>query len=268
MSYNSNVAKLNPFRYRGYYYDTETGLYYLNSRYYDPSIGRFINADDISYIQPTDINGLNLFAYCGNNPVMYIDPSGNIPWWGKLLIGLGVVLIGAALTAVTAGTGAGVMAAFGSALLTSAKAVAISTTISAGIGAAIGGLTTGTWDGALNGLIDGAVDGFMWGGIFAGGAQILSAGFKGLAKLGMTTGRHGGIAKTGFLSPDKLRKSQDIAKIAQRGQKFYDYGGTIFKFGKYAHIDVSTKSFLHLHLWFTELHLPFGTVLAGIIGGF
>ncbi len=49
MSYNSSVAKLNPFRYRGYYYDTETGLYYLNSRYYDPSIGRFINADDISY---------------------------------------------------------------------------------------------------------------------------------------------------------------------------------------------------------------------------
>lgn len=69
MSYNSSVAKLNPFRYRGYYYDAETGLYYLNSRYYDPSIGRFINADDISYIQPTDINGLNLFAYCGNIPV-------------------------------------------------------------------------------------------------------------------------------------------------------------------------------------------------------
>ena len=58
MSYNSSVAKLNPFRYRGYYYDTETGLYYLNSRYYDPSIGRFLNADDISYIHPTDINGL------------------------------------------------------------------------------------------------------------------------------------------------------------------------------------------------------------------
>ena len=45
MSYNSSVAKLNPFRYRGYYYDTETGLYYLNSRYYDPSIGRFINKE-------------------------------------------------------------------------------------------------------------------------------------------------------------------------------------------------------------------------------
>ena len=59
-----------------------------------------------------------------------------------------------------------------------------------------------------------------------------------------------------------------IAKIANRGQKFYDYGGTLLKFGKYAHIDVSTKSLLHMHLFFTQAHLPLGTVLAGIIGGF
>ena len=92
MLYNNSVAKLNPFRYRGYYYDTETGLYYLNSRYYDPSIGRFINADDISYIQPTDINGLNLFAYCGNNPVMHTDPTGNfvLSLMALILIGFGV----------------------------------------------------------------------------------------------------------------------------------------------------------------------------------
>ena len=77
---------------------------------------------------------------------------------------------------------------------------------------------------------------------FAGGAQILSAGFKGLAKLGVPTGKTGGIAKTGFMSPDKLRTPEGIAKIANRGQKFYDYGGTLLKFGKYAHIDVSTKS--------------------------
>ncbi len=83
MSYNSSVAKLNPFRYRGYYYDTETGLYYLNSRYYDPSIGRFLNADDISYIHPTDINGLNLYAYCGNNPIMFTDASGT-SWWDDI----------------------------------------------------------------------------------------------------------------------------------------------------------------------------------------
>ena len=101
ISYNSNVAKLNPFRYRGYYYDTETGLYYLNSRYYDPSIGRFINADDIGYIQPTDINGLNLFAYCGNNPVMHTDPNGTFFWFF-----LGAVLIGAAISGTMNGISA------------------------------------------------------------------------------------------------------------------------------------------------------------------
>ncbi len=101
MSYNNSVAKLNPFRYRGYYYDAESGLYYLNSRYYDPSIGRFINADDISYIQPTDINGLNLFAYCGNNPVMYTDPTGNFILI-SFLIGLGIAAgIGAGIGAVS-----------------------------------------------------------------------------------------------------------------------------------------------------------------------
>ena len=101
MSYNSSVAKLNPFRYRGYYYDAETGLYYLNSRYYDPSVGRFINADDISYIQPTDINGLNLFAYCGNNPVMHTDPTGNFVLI-SFLIGLGIAAgIGAGIGAVS-----------------------------------------------------------------------------------------------------------------------------------------------------------------------
>ena len=102
VSYNNSIAKLNPFRYRGYYYDTETGLYYLNSRYYDPSVGRFINADDISYIQPTDINGLNLFAYCGNNPVMYTDPSG-CAWW-DWVIAISTVVVSAVAAVVTAGT--------------------------------------------------------------------------------------------------------------------------------------------------------------------
>lgn len=108
----SDFAQMNPFRYRGYYYDRETGWYYLNSRYYDPEVGRFINADDISYIQPTDINGLNLFAYCGNNPVMYTDPSG-CAWWYWFLGGLMVVGL-AVVTAVTAGVaGAAIAGAAG-----------------------------------------------------------------------------------------------------------------------------------------------------------
>ncbi|MBO4308637.1 MAG: hypothetical protein J5885_02285 [Clostridia bacterium] len=80
---NNRYASLNPFRYRGYYYDTDTGYYYLQSRYYNPSWGRFLNADGIAYLGAGDeFLGFNLFAYCGNNPVMGYDPEGT--WnWGK-----------------------------------------------------------------------------------------------------------------------------------------------------------------------------------------
>ena len=74
---STHIGTINPIRYRSYYYDTETGLYYLHARYYDPVIGRFISPDDVDYIDPEAINGLNLYAYCGNNPVMNIDPSGH-----------------------------------------------------------------------------------------------------------------------------------------------------------------------------------------------
>ncbi|MBQ7789195.1 MAG: hypothetical protein IJ398_06035 [Clostridia bacterium] len=73
------IATSTPFRYRGYTYDQETGLYYLNSRYYDPKVGRFISADDIGYLGANgDLQAFNLFAYCSNNPVMYVDPTGKI----------------------------------------------------------------------------------------------------------------------------------------------------------------------------------------------
>ena len=79
----NKVNVLNPFRYRSYYYDTETGLYFLQTRYYDPEIGRFITIDDISYLAPDTINGLNLYAYCGNNPVMRTDSQGT-SWWDNV----------------------------------------------------------------------------------------------------------------------------------------------------------------------------------------
>jgi len=74
----STIGKANPLRYRGYYFDEETGFYYLNSRYYDhPAVGRFINADGfISTGQ--GVLGSNMFAYCGNNPVSNHDPDGRI----------------------------------------------------------------------------------------------------------------------------------------------------------------------------------------------
>ena len=89
-SYNSGVsatdranAELNPFRYRGYYYDVETGYYYLQTRYYNPEWGRFLNAD--GYINANgDILGYNMFAYCSNNPISFNDPTGEGKVWDWL----------------------------------------------------------------------------------------------------------------------------------------------------------------------------------------
>ena len=77
VSSSGRLAEINPLRYRGYYYDNETGFYYLQSRYYDPANRRFINADTYSSTDPGDAIGCNMFAYCGNSPVDLYDPSGN-----------------------------------------------------------------------------------------------------------------------------------------------------------------------------------------------
>ena len=74
---NAGIANLNPIRYRGYYYDAETGFYYLNSRYYDPEICRFINAD--GYVSTgSALLGYNMFAYCLSDPINHIDPDGEL----------------------------------------------------------------------------------------------------------------------------------------------------------------------------------------------
>ena len=75
---NTNgIGAMNPFRYRGYYLDTETNLYYLQTRYYDSYTGRFINADDAGNLGIGDeLLSYNLFSYCANNPVMGYDPTG------------------------------------------------------------------------------------------------------------------------------------------------------------------------------------------------
>ena len=76
---DEDIAALNPFRYRSYFCDDETGFYCLGARYYDPAVRRFINADDAAYIgSKGSAASYNLFAYCENNPVIYSDPSGNL----------------------------------------------------------------------------------------------------------------------------------------------------------------------------------------------
>ena len=83
ISQTGELADENPFRYRGYYYDAETGLYYVSSRYYDPEIGRWINADSVIADVGGSIQGYNMFAYCFNNPVNMTDSSGHWPQWIK-----------------------------------------------------------------------------------------------------------------------------------------------------------------------------------------
>ena len=76
VSSSGRLAEINPLRYRGYYYDNETGFYYLQSRYYDPANRRFINADVYASTDSSDAVSCNMFAYCGNNPVTNSDESG------------------------------------------------------------------------------------------------------------------------------------------------------------------------------------------------
>ena len=77
----STLGVDNPFRYRGYYYDTETGLYYLESRYYNPELGRMMSADSLSVMgmSKTTLNDKNLYNYCDGNPVGRVDESGTFP---------------------------------------------------------------------------------------------------------------------------------------------------------------------------------------------
>lgn len=95
-----SLGYTNPLRYRGYFYDTETGLYYVSSRYYNPRIGRFINTDDVDLLGINgDFASLNLFAYCGNNPVSREDTNGEC-WISVGIMAVGG-LIGAAISAVS-----------------------------------------------------------------------------------------------------------------------------------------------------------------------
>ena len=165
----STIGAINPFRYRGYYYDTETKLYYLNSRYYDPEIGRFINADDVQYLgENGDFVNYNLFAYCENNPTNRFDENGNwsLPNWAKVTIGV-VAIVALAVVTAASGLPAGVIAG-----------AALTGAISGGVGGAITGAISGGLENGLPGVIDGACDGFLSGVIIGGAFGALTSGLS------------------------------------------------------------------------------------------
>ncbi|MBQ8880515.1 MAG: RHS repeat-associated core domain-containing protein, partial [Clostridia bacterium] len=150
-------AAYNPFRYRGYYYDTDLGLYYLNSRYYDSTVGRFISADttDILTATPMGLTDKNLYAYCDNNPITRVDNGGE--FWNIIagaVIGGAISLVSSVISEVIEGDFT----------WKDVGQIAISTAIGAAEGAAIAicpsasvaiSAATSTADTLINGIIDG-----------------------------------------------------------------------------------------------------------------
>ena len=168
---DETLAKRNPFRYRGYYYDEETGLYFLKSRYYDPQIGRFINIDSVLYLDPETINGLNLYAYCNNNPVMNVDTDGTFffgLFLGALFTGLISGIFKTVSTAVKGGDAKECLGAFFGGFITGGI-----------LGAATllgGGLAVGTLLPTVTNLIGTAA--FLTIGTFFGGVLSYSVETK------------------------------------------------------------------------------------------
>ena len=137
-----SIMTKNPFRYRGYYYDTETGWYYLQSRYYDPAVKRFINADVAGIIGASPDSATidkNLFAYCDNNPVVRSDPAG-YAWWHWAIAGAVVVACAVATVATAGGFGLalGAVASVGSGIAAGSTAATMAAGAFIGSSAAFG----------------------------------------------------------------------------------------------------------------------------------
>ena len=211
----NEIKRINPFRYRSYYYDVETKFYYLNSRYYDPEIGRFLNADSPDYLgEGNDLNNYNLFAYCGNNPIMYSDSTGHssFPNWAKWLIGAITTVAAVAVTFATGG-----------ATLPILIGVAVSTIGGAAISAISHRIATGSWEGAGKAALDGAANGFMIGGLCALGYSVIGGAVRTIknAKSGITIGKMGTFEDVAALTKTRhypgLKEFSIIKKFA--GQK-------------------------------------------------
>ena len=132
------VETYNPFRYRGYYYDIETGFYYLQSRYYNPEWGRFLNADAL--VDQSSVLGYNLFAYCRNNPVNMTDTTGNLPFFA-ITAAIGAVVGAVVGGVVAAKNGGNVWAGIG---IGAAAGALIGTGAGMAAGAALAGSITAT----------------------------------------------------------------------------------------------------------------------------
>lgn len=164
----TGIGTLNPFRYREYCYDEETGFSYVSSRYYDSEVGRFISPDDeeVLTVEHQNFAQYNLYAYCWNNPVKMSDENGDWPSWAtKVVIGTAAITVGVTVTALTGGAAL-------PALIGSLKLVTAGAAIGAGVGAFKHLRQEKTVTGIGESMLNGAATGYMAGGLAAGGMQV------------------------------------------------------------------------------------------------
>ena len=155
-----DLGNINPFRYKGYYYDDDAQMYYCKSRFYVPSWHRWLNSDSISYLEPKNITSLNLFTYCNNNPVMYVDENGKFPG-----------LITAMLIGAVIGAFVGVVGQAGADVLSNLWKYGFKTYewsmsswqtyVGAAVGGAVGGALTPILGPVSTSAINGAVSSFV-----------------------------------------------------------------------------------------------------------
>ena len=174
----STLGTVQPFRYRGYVYDEETGLYYLRDRYYYPNLGRFINADvpQVAELKYYHHNQYNQYLYCNNQPITDRDDEGTLSLFGKIALGIGLAVCAAAVTVLTCGVGTATVV--GAVAVGAAKGALVGAAVGTVAGAGIGYATTGTLDGAIEGAACGfgvgAVTGAIIGGTVCSGGSTTS----------------------------------------------------------------------------------------------
>ena len=222
-------------------YDVETQLYWVSSRYYSPELCRWISPGSIEYLDPESINGLNLYAYCGNDPVNHIDPSGHA--WYHWAIGAGIIVLCAALTVVTAGGFAAAGTAFASVVSATMAPTALSAVFA---GATIGAAAIGTagmviggmsgedgwsWENASQGFMAGSIAGAVIGGAWGGAHYALQSAGKMAVRVETSSLK---------FRPDNPLSDEGVSywtkKLSQNN--FKGYNSLPNKYGEITHIDV------------------------------
>ena len=194
-------------------------LYYLKSRYYDPKLGRFISPDSIEYLEPDNVNGLNLYTYCANNPIMYVDPSGCFPVLACIL-GL-TAFVGMVLTICGVANDNNTLTAIGLGM------VGVAALVSGGIALA-GAIATGA---TLTGVIGGVTATAGLGSLGFMSAEIQEATGNGNWIMD-TTGMSDGLYNTLLLSTAAIATLGTAASSVSSAFNIKSING-FGKYGKY-----------------------------------